>query len=271
MPSSATITAFYVFSPYNKARAIHLNSNFSIFRGHTLPISPSLGSATDQEYDLGSTDHRWRTAYISSVSLSQSVGSYNVISGTTAGGIKIVNDQTTTFSVLGNKFQGVNSTPCNPTLTAAIGSFARSAPINITITGATTDLAGSTCTITTIGRPVMVGLMNVGDTSGASGIAFTGLTLGVATPNHVHVSILSNGSTISAMNMRTGNLGVYTYTGNSVGTANTNIFYPSGSFAVVYFPAAGTYNFSIGLGTTSTTISQSRVELVNVRTFAIEL
>lgn len=63
MPSSATITSFYTFSANTKARAVQVNDNFSVFRGHLLPVAPNTATATNNTHDLGSTEWKWRTIY----------------------------------------------------------------------------------------------------------------------------------------------------------------------------------------------------------------
>ena len=172
MPSAQTITSFYNFSPYTKARAIQVNSNFDNLRGHILPINPDEAHASDQEHDFGSSDHRWRTGYVQGISLSISIGASQILSGTTAGGFKIVLDNTTSMSIIGEEFTGVNITPQGMTSVAARGQFAASAPINLQVTATTLFVAGSTCTLTTIGRPVLVGLMNVGEAHCEEGCHF---------------------------------------------------------------------------------------------------
>lgn len=64
MPSSATVTAFYVFSAGTVIRSADVNSNFSNYRGHIIPIDPNTSTAaTTMTYDLGSTEYSWRGAY----------------------------------------------------------------------------------------------------------------------------------------------------------------------------------------------------------------
>lgn len=63
MPSSATITSFYTFTANTRARATQVNGNFSVFRGHLLPIDPNTATAISNTYDLGSTEYYWRTVY----------------------------------------------------------------------------------------------------------------------------------------------------------------------------------------------------------------
>lgn len=65
MPSSATITSFNSFSPNTTIRSSEVNANFSIFRGHIIPVDPTTSAAaTSLTYDLGSSDHVWRSAYM---------------------------------------------------------------------------------------------------------------------------------------------------------------------------------------------------------------
>lgn len=69
MPSSATITAFYTFVANTKARASQVNYNFSVFRGHILPVEPLTITASNLTHDLGSSEHAWRSSYTQSLSI----------------------------------------------------------------------------------------------------------------------------------------------------------------------------------------------------------
>lgn len=64
MPSTATITTFYNFSPNTKARATQVNTNFDIFRGHLIPVDPNTAASANNTYDLGSSEYRWRRLYL---------------------------------------------------------------------------------------------------------------------------------------------------------------------------------------------------------------
>lgn len=65
MPASATITSFYSFSAGQVIKSAEINTNFSTFRGHIIPVDPNtLASAATLTYDLGASDRYWRTAYI---------------------------------------------------------------------------------------------------------------------------------------------------------------------------------------------------------------
>lgn len=65
MPSSATITAFYEFSAGTLIRSARVNTNFSTFRGHLLPVATDTATAASTlTYDLGADDHSWMNGYI---------------------------------------------------------------------------------------------------------------------------------------------------------------------------------------------------------------
>ncbi len=78
MPSTDTITAFYVFAQATVIKSAYVNNNFANFRGHIIPIDPSLGAlATGLTYDLGSAAHSWRGVF----------NQYGVMYGNTSGSI----------------------------------------------------------------------------------------------------------------------------------------------------------------------------------------
>lgn len=61
---SNTVTTYYTFVAGTKARASNVNTNFSNHRGDLVPINSDTASASDNSHDLGTSDHRWRTAYL---------------------------------------------------------------------------------------------------------------------------------------------------------------------------------------------------------------
>jgi hypothetical protein len=64
MPSSATITSFYSFAAGTLIRSARVNTNFSVFRGHLLPVDPNTAlAASTLTYDLGADDHMWMNNY----------------------------------------------------------------------------------------------------------------------------------------------------------------------------------------------------------------
>jgi hypothetical protein len=70
VPSTATITAFYSFTAGGTIKSAEVNNNFSIFRGHLLPTDPNASTAaTSNTYDLGASDHYWKTLHVKDVAL----------------------------------------------------------------------------------------------------------------------------------------------------------------------------------------------------------
>lgn len=63
MPQFATITSFYTFQGNTKARATNVNSNFSNFRGHLLPIDPNTITCIGDTYDVGSVEYRFNKGW----------------------------------------------------------------------------------------------------------------------------------------------------------------------------------------------------------------
>jgi hypothetical protein len=59
-----TIAAYHTFVGNTRAKASEVNRNFSNYRGTILPVEEDTSTASDNEHDLGSSDHRWRNGYI---------------------------------------------------------------------------------------------------------------------------------------------------------------------------------------------------------------
>lgn len=59
-----TITSYVTMVAGTKARASHVNTNFSNHRGTLLPINEDTQTASDATHDLGSSEHRWRNLYL---------------------------------------------------------------------------------------------------------------------------------------------------------------------------------------------------------------
>lgn len=85
MPASNTITSFYSFTANTKARANQVSNNFDVFRGHLLPVDPTLTAASNLAYDLGSVEHRWRKSYLGDVNLGPTTTSWRLYDNTTTG------------------------------------------------------------------------------------------------------------------------------------------------------------------------------------------
>lgn len=144
MPSSATITAFYNFTANTKARASHVNTNFDVYRGHVIPIEPLTATSADNSYDLGSTEYRWRTAYLGTARFGATTTAYSSLEADTASGDLIV------------KVGGSESARFKNA-----GQFTFTSEQVQTIITATSyqAIAGSTITIATNGRPIEYGLI----------------------------------------------------------------------------------------------------------------
>lgn len=64
MPSSNTITAFHSFTALTQIKSAEVNTNFSNYRGHIIPVDPSTATAgATMTYDLGGETHLWRGLY----------------------------------------------------------------------------------------------------------------------------------------------------------------------------------------------------------------
>jgi len=90
MPSTATITAFNSFSAKTLIRSAQVNTNFSNFRGHIIPIDPNTATSSDATYDLGASDARWKDLHLS--------GNL-VLGGTTISSIDSIYSKTATGSI----------------------------------------------------------------------------------------------------------------------------------------------------------------------------
>lgn len=60
----ATITAYTTFTGGTRARASQVNENFQNHRGTLLPVEADTAAASNNEHDIGSTDHQWNKAYL---------------------------------------------------------------------------------------------------------------------------------------------------------------------------------------------------------------
>lgn len=124
MPSSATITAYYTFQANTKARATQVNANFSLYRGHNIPIEPLTATAADVTYDLGSTEYRWRTAYTQRLNLvsSTSTASLELRGNTSAtfGAIQFYVGNTLTAQITSSGFDGAYMVPSSIPSTALV-------------------------------------------------------------------------------------------------------------------------------------------------------
>lgn len=250
MPSTATITSFYVFTAGTPARAAEVNSDFLDFRGHLLPIDGSLtAAAVTRSYDLGSTEHRWGTLDALAADLSITTTVAMVMQGLSAGAIAFKKDGTTLFSIVDTGFIGANATPMAPTLTAsACGIAAPADAFNTTLT-ASGAIAGSTVTITTVGRRVAIAL--VGSTTAAAHfLEFGYQTSTAAAPTAGYsISVVRDSSTLPSL---------------IAGGGGATFQRGGGGFFMIDTPAAGlhTYYLTVVSLTTNTFIYPSHCRFV---------
>lgn len=183
MPSTATITAFYSFTANTKARSSQVNDNFSIFRGHLLPIDPNTQTAINNTYDLGSSEYYFRTGYIKTL------------------------------------YQA----PTDATTSAAVNGFAASPRAVAAFSGSAGafHIANSTCTIITVGRPIMAKFF---------GSSILGAYIGGGQKNTtVQIGLIRDGVTISS---------------SVIAISDTNLSYPIDGMGTFDFPAAGSHVYS---------------------------
>lgn len=134
MPTTATITTFYTFTANTKAKASEMNTNFSIFRGHIVPIEPLTITSSDITYDLGSAEHSWRGCYAESLYLDPMTSGAALIlqadKALTAGAFVFKNNGTEILRVSPNGF-------------ATFGSQGFTTTVNLTIAHDNSTTAGA--------------------------------------------------------------------------------------------------------------------------------
>lgn len=186
MPSSATITAFYTFTANTKARATQVNGNFDVFRGHLLPINPNTQSAAGNSYDLGSSEHRWRTSYTQSIDLQSNT--------TTGNALQIIGETTSSTPAIIFKIGGTEVSRIQQT-SYAFSAGTTGAFFFGTSTTDLVNLLASTVTVSSNGYPVEFELVP-SDGSQASGIgAEATLTSGANVSAYVEMRAYRNTTT----------------------------------------------------------------------------
>lgn len=266
MPSSATITSFYNFSANNKARASQVNNNFDVFRGHIIPVHVSTATSANNTYDLGSYEYRWANLY-----------AYDLELGSTSTNAATINIDTATataelvFKLNGTEKARINtngvSARCglpfaglSSTSSADGGAVSSGLPSTLlAYTAGSTDITGSTLTITTIGRPVMFTLINIVDNStSAFSIASSS---GTVYFSGYRIDLYRNNSLIKGISFA----GRNPFT---TSTASQPIYtYQNSGLTFYDFPGAGTYNYHL----TRTGVVDGDIQFTNCRSFCYEL
>ncbi len=256
MPSTNTITAFYVFSAGTKARSAQVTNNFGAFRGHWVPVDPSLSAAAvTKSYDLGSADHRWGNGYFQNLDLSITTTAAMIVVGLSASGMSFQKNGVEIFSVKDAGFSGINRTQCDPTATTGparhnVGVCPSILDLTLTASGA---IAGSTITVTGCGRPMLVGLL-AGPGVTYSYLEFGAVTAGGSVSNFTFsLSILQDGVALPP------------FTGR---TFDRTIKYPPSSVFWVGAVSSGTHTFALSVVSLS---AQAFLLLKKVQLIAFEL
>lgn len=235
MPSSATITSFFTFVANTKARASQVNTNFSNFRGHSIPINTDTATASTLTHDLGSSEHRWRTAYVRDVNFPTLTTTGSVVAtsdySATSSAFLVNIDGSEAFRVKSNGYSGFNAFTMNVTTSAAKGNFAMSPTITGAVSGATstpTLITATSITIVTNGRPVRLGLIS------AAADATAG-DYGIVQGRAINLWFYKDGSPLQALAHEVSNL-----------TATMSLILPASSYnGIDYDCTAGTHTYDV--------------------------
>lgn len=165
MPSSATITAYYTFSANTKARSSQVNANFSLYRGHVIPIEPLTATSADITYDLGSSEYRWRSTYTQKL---------NVVSSTSTAALEIRGNTSATLGAM--QFYIANTLAAQITPSGFDGAYIAPDSIPTTALVDKSELVYSLLTATgnfvvpnNPGAPIAVILFGIGGGGGGGG------------------------------------------------------------------------------------------------------
>lgn len=131
---ASTITAFYKLTATSFALSSEVANNFGLFRGDVFPYAENTGTSTNVEHNLGSTDYVW-TKY--------ATGGWNV---PTTGGSMVIDGQTAA---------GFNTTVSTDGTDPGYWGLAyRKTTTSIALTQTFANIAGSTLTLSSVGKPV---------------------------------------------------------------------------------------------------------------------
>jgi hypothetical protein len=238
-----------------------MNGNFSNFRGHLIPIDPNTAAAaTSGQYDQGSEDYRWRTLYSRKLDVSVTSTSALTVGVNTAGEYMLESSSATSLRIGDNGFYGVKNSPVtrDVTATAAVGGVAGGLYIYATTTGAY-DVVGSTITISTVGRPVMVWLQPpVSTTATGSYIETYKYAEAGGSPIRADIYFKRDGVIV-------GNVPIVTLNNES----NTRI--PSCAFCIIDTPPKGTYTYSLANSAPTAGAATAQLTYNLVRLMALEI
>jgi hypothetical protein len=231
MPVNATITSFYSFTANTKARASQVNTNFSNFRGHILPTDPNTATAINNTYDLGSNEYKWRNSYIENMFIGYTSTGWSMIDSTTAvGAVHFKKNGVTKKAIYDVNGAYTSSAYAGQVAKSPIFTASSSIP-----NASSQNLSGSTCTLETVGRPVLL-CINPTDFSASAII----VSAAVPTPNiEFHLGFMRSATTLPSFFHK-----VVANPGTATGL-NLQKYFNFGEFTYTDLPVAGTYNYSI--------------------------
>lgn len=267
-----TITSYYTFTANTRAKAAEVGGNFSNYRGTYLPIRTDTATAADDTYNLGNDSYRFDTAFVRTIDFRTS---------TATSTLELEGDTSNTTGAFKFKIEGVTKATIDTTgithnslvarsavtTTAALGQLAMRDfnSGSISTTGASeVALTGSTCTVTTNGRPVLIGIMP--SATSTSGILFqctTNSTYAVSAAIKIHrdSTTITSSAVAFIMNHTTTAL-------NAGGSSNFQI--PASIFSIDPV-VAGTYNYHARLEITGSGAGNGKFYTVNAKIFAVEI
>lgn len=226
-----TITSFYDFTPGTKARAGHVNTNFSAFRGDAIPVDPNTAASADLTYDLGTTEYRWKDVYLQRIMLSDVTTAGLYIQGSSTGtAVEIYIDNTLSATLDSGGVARSNVAPRGITTSAGIGDIAANAVttglLSLTTTGYITIAAA---TLQTNGGPIGISFQHNPNATTFGGIEFSG-----SVPS-IQFLCMRDATTIGLINITHA-----TFTSNITFTASKSMIRFQDRNA-----AAGTYSYQI--------------------------
>lgn len=124
--------------PGTKARSNEVNTNFSNYRGHNIPINELTSTASHLTHDLGTSEHRWRDLYIEEVNLSAATTTVSHI---------IQGDPTLTAGAINFKIGGTLSAQILPGGIPASSIIADQIMQGVTFTKADLGTVGASWTV----------------------------------------------------------------------------------------------------------------------------
>ena len=162
MPANSTITAFYSFTPNTKARASEVNTNFDVFRGNIIPISPNTVAAVHDFYALGSSEYHWQSLWVKLVECNTTTGIEVRIQGNPVSqftdqgliGSGIADDSIPLIAHSDKRDKAVSTTVG----VGEIGFMGSILNTGVSVGSGTVLVAGTTMTIVSNGRPIALNM-----------------------------------------------------------------------------------------------------------------